>query len=787
MRKKLFLFLTLTVFYFPGLTQELPYNNLGVTNSGKNPEELFSELNMAKPDTNKVKVLVYLCGYHWSNGRNTDSISLYAEEARTLSRALHYNPGFYEACFILCKNHLIKGEVSKAVKGLAEVSDDQEARLRLAIGEHYLFLPGLEKKNLDSAFLYFSEALRIAKLISNEKWKHQCLIALGKYYFADGQFNSGKNSFLEIIKDLQRTGNRSAEAYIWSELGIYMPDTDSTFKDQLMAYGNAAKMYLELKDTANATSALYEIGGVYMRQSDFAQAKLQYEYALRLRKASGMKKLYKIQALLAFTSYGAGNLDEALALVLEAKKNIVSFNDQGMSRFIALLQGLIYRDDGQQEKSLQYLLEIKNDYDGLRYLVYSKIAEQYLLLNQPHKALLFIRDAENKNLPIWPADKETLAAIKGDIYSALEKPVTAEKYYLQMIQLDKEVQTTRSREIQPLSLSLSGSEAYYKIAKFYEDQKKYNIAGSYADRALQINSFTGIHQYTAQLMRQIWWIKFKADSVAGNYISAIQNYEKYTALSDSIFNEKKTRQLQGLQVQHETEKKENDIKSRDQQIQTLTQNDLLRQSNLEQAHLIRNISIALLAILLASGGLLYKQYRQKQKSAALIAETNKVISQKNLAITQKNETLEQLVTEKEWLLKEVHHRVKNNLHTVICLLESQAAYLENDARKANEISQQRIYTMSLIHQKIYQSEDIKSIDMSVYLPEFIQYLDDSFGNNLRVHFNVDIDTIHLDISQAVPVALIINVAVTNSIKYAFPGNRKGTIDINMQSVEDQIT
>ncbi len=175
-----------------------------------------------------------------------------------------------------------------------------------------------------------------------------------------------------------------------------------------------------------------------------------------------------------------------------------------------------------------------------------------------------------------------------------------------------------------------------------------------------------------------------------------------------------------------------------------------------------------MVILLASGGLLYKQYRQKQKSAALIAETNKVISQKNQAITQKNEALEQLVTEKEWLLKEVHHRVKNNLHTVICLLESQAAYLESDARQANEVSQQRIYTMSLIHQKIYQSEDIKSIDMSVYLPEFIQYLDDSFGNNLRIHFEVDIDPVQLDISQAVPVALIINEAVTNSIKYAFP-------------------
>ncbi|HMC87837.1 MAG TPA: sensor histidine kinase, partial [Chitinophagaceae bacterium] len=196
-------------------------------------------------------------------------------------------------------------------------------------------------------------------------------------------------------------------------------------------------------------------------------------------------------------------------------------------------------------------------------------------------------------------------------------------------------------------------------------------------------------------------------------------------------------------------------------------------AELHQNKLTRNIMIAGAALLLIIVGLLFSQFRLKQRS--------------NAAMNKKNLALQHLVSEKEWLLKEVHHRVKNNLHTVICLLESQASYLENDALKAIEDSQHRIYAMSLIHQKLYQSEDVKTIDMSVYLPELIHYLSDSFDTNDKICFQLDIEPLMLGVSQAIPIALIINEALTNSIKYAFPQNRKGIIEITMHKTADQIT
>ncbi|MGN6395836.1 MAG: sensor histidine kinase [Mucilaginibacter sp.] len=217
-------------------------------------------------------------------------------------------------------------------------------------------------------------------------------------------------------------------------------------------------------------------------------------------------------------------------------------------------------------------------------------------------------------------------------------------------------------------------------------------------------------------------------------------------------------EFQKQQVKYETDKK-------DQQIKLLQQNDLLQQSKLNHAKLIQSITLGGIILMLIISALIYRIYKQK-KSA-------------NSIITQKNELLQQLLNGKEWLLKEVHHRVKNNLHTVICLLESQAQYLENDALKAIESSQHRIYAMSLIHQKLYQSEDIKTIDMASYIPELVQSLQESFETDGKIQFIIQVDKIELGLSHAIPLGLILNEAVTNSIKYAFPVERKGNILILM--------
>jgi two-component sensor histidine kinase len=112
------------------------------------------------------------------------------------------------------------------------------------------------------------------------------------------------------------------------------------------------------------------------------------------------------------------------------------------------------------------------------------------------------------------------------------------------------------------------------------------------------------------------------------------------------------------------------------------------------------------------------------------------------------------------------------------LLNSQSAYIDNDAAlTAIHDSQHRVHAMSLIHQKLYNSDNVSSIDMSSYIRELVSYLSDSFDIRRRIRFDLNIASLEMDVSQAVPLGLILNEAITNSIKYAFPDGRNGVIAI----------
>ena len=144
--------------------------------------------------------------------------------------------------------------------------------------------------------------------------------------------------------------------------------------------------------------------------------------------------------------------------------------------------------------------------------------------------------------------------------------------------------------------------------------------------------------------------------------------------------------------------------------------------------------------------------------------------------------LKNSLAEKEILLREIHHRVKNNLQTISSLLDLQAESINEPKNlEVFRSSQSRIRSMALIHERLYKSEDLSKIKASEYINNLMDYLEGTYYSpSWNTEITTDIQNLYLDLDVAIPCGLIINELVSNSMKYAFPGSRKGNIKVSLQ-------
>lgn len=138
--------------------------------------------------------------------------------------------------------------------------------------------------------------------------------------------------------------------------------------------------------------------------------------------------------------------------------------------------------------------------------------------------------------------------------------------------------------------------------------------------------------------------------------------------------------------------------------------------------------------------------------------------------------------EKEILLSEIHHRVKNNMQAISSLLNLQAEQFEDSTYASLfKESRDRIKSMALIHDRLYHAEDFSGINISTYIATLARYLFRSYGiSSDKIALQMHVANVELSLEKAIPCGLIINELLSNAIKYAFPGERRGKIRISMQ-------
>lgn len=169
-------------------------------------------------------------------------------------------------------------------------------------------------------------------------------------------------------------------------------------------------------------------------------------------------------------------------------------------------------------------------------------------------------------------------------------------------------------------------------------------------------------------------------------------------------------------------------------------------------------------------------YEPGRQNASIIILTFHDITHRHQAAL----ALEQSLQEKELLLREIHHRVKNNLQVISSLLNLEIAHTDQVDEDALLKSQIRIRSMALIHEQLYRSKNLGSIELPTYLREILSYFRQSYDAQ-QITFDLHADSeITLDIDTAIPVGLIICEAVSNALKHAFP-NHHGAVLIDLQS------
>jgi len=150
---------------------------------------------------------------------------------------------------------------------------------------------------------------------------------------------------------------------------------------------------------------------------------------------------------------------------------------------------------------------------------------------------------------------------------------------------------------------------------------------------------------------------------------------------------------------------------------------------------------------------------------------------------QREQVIQEALKEKDILLGEIHHRVKNNLHIIHSLLDLQSARIaDTSVQEMLRESQNRLRSMALIHQTLYESKDFAGVDFATFLDTLIPTLISSYGiDPFRITLSIQAEDVKLPINLAIPCGLMVNELVSNALKHAFPDHRSGAITVTVRS------
>ncbi len=299
---------------------------------------------------------------------------------------------------------------------------------------------------------------------------------------------------------------------------------------------------------------------------------------------------------------------------------------------------------------------------------------------------------------------------------------------------------------------------HVRLARLYLDLNQYSASEKECEAGLELTTSSYQLQRLHGALSEIYFN-------TGRYKLAYTHQAKHNHISDSTL--RAANRVKMVEMQNKF-----DDEANKREIAELTFANGQIEQKAKNKDLLNYILWGAFIVILVIALMYYRLFRIKQRT--------------NDALRDKNQIIQHSLEEKDVLLREIHHRVQNNLQFVSSLLNLQARQV--DDQKTLDVlkgCKQRIQSMALIHQKLYQETSLNRINILNYTQNLVESLQSSYGiDSGSIRTELNIDKIHLDINSAISIGLILSELVTNCYKYAFTGKEKGLLSIGLHEQGD---
>ena len=519
-------------------------------------------------------------------------------------------------------------------------------------------------------------------------------------------------------------------------------------KDRTVTAKKAADIFFEIKETKYYLLLRYHLAFAYMSTSKYKEAKNVINESLPIAtKSIFANETAYLYELLGLINYYENFINTSL---LYYKKALDYYNldktGKNNKSQLFLYIAFSHTDLGNYKEAINYLDLANSKGESIDINIEKAVVLNKMGLYEEALKILLNNRKTKLYKPKYVNDYNT--HILADTYYNLEKYQNA-IVYLKEISIEE-------------SMLEFAIQYYNLLGDCYTKQNKLTQATLYNDQALALVDSLNI----PHLKQNVFLSKSNIEEALGNNISSLSYYKKFHEVKEESDAKNNANRIQELQFEFDVVEKNDKIKNL--QLEKLEKEIKIT----KQREFIILISIALLIASLSIFTFIKINKVSKRK--------NKLIEFKNKKLNIAQKLTQKSLQEKELLLKEIHHRVKNNMQLVISLLKIQAkASKQLDIESFILTSENRIHSMALIHEYLYESKNINYVNFEEYTQKLISTIQIIHGDFKNITVKMAIQKTDLDIQTSVSLGLIINELLINAYKYAFDGKNEGVIQLQL--------